>query len=357
MEALGARLAPLLRAGDLVVLDGALGAGKTTLTRGLGAALGARGPITSPTFVLARDASDRVRAARSCTSTPTGSRRHRARRPRHRLRPLDRRGRVGRRHARRRGRVVARGRRSSGRPGGDPLDGRLAAPTCTDHRHRRRAGPALDAARAPRAVGWIACCSPSTPRPAPASPSSTATRRARRGERRRHPRPRRGDRHADPDGARRRRRHARRLSGVVAGMGPARSPACGSASPPRARSRSAAASRSSRSSPRRGRVRPHRARPSSSPTPAAARSPGPRYDVDARAAGTTGGPAPRAPRRPGNRRRRLRTGSTASTPPRSAPASLGLVAERLSPPAAPSPPTSRSTCARPTSRCPAARSG
>lgn len=55
MEALGARLAPLLDAGDLLVLDGPLGAGKTTLTRGLGAALGARGAVTSPTFVLARE--------------------------------------------------------------------------------------------------------------------------------------------------------------------------------------------------------------------------------------------------------------------------------------------------------------
>lgn len=55
MEALGARLAALLRVGDLVVLDGPLGAGKTTLTRGLGAALGARGAVTSPTFVLARE--------------------------------------------------------------------------------------------------------------------------------------------------------------------------------------------------------------------------------------------------------------------------------------------------------------
>ncbi len=55
MEQLGACLAPLLRAGDLVLLDGELGAGKTTLTRGLGAALGARGAVTSPTFVLARE--------------------------------------------------------------------------------------------------------------------------------------------------------------------------------------------------------------------------------------------------------------------------------------------------------------
>ena len=54
MEQLGARLAGLLSAGDLVVLEGELGAGKTTLTRGLGEALGARGAITSPTFVLAR---------------------------------------------------------------------------------------------------------------------------------------------------------------------------------------------------------------------------------------------------------------------------------------------------------------
>ena len=54
MEALGARIARQLRVGDLVVLEGELGAGKTTLTRGLGAALGARGAITSPTFVLAR---------------------------------------------------------------------------------------------------------------------------------------------------------------------------------------------------------------------------------------------------------------------------------------------------------------
>ena len=53
-EQLGRGLAGLLRAGDLVVLDGELGAGKTTLTRGLGAGLGVRGAVTSPTFVLAR---------------------------------------------------------------------------------------------------------------------------------------------------------------------------------------------------------------------------------------------------------------------------------------------------------------
>ncbi len=54
MAELGASLARELRAGDLVLLNGELGAGKTTLTRGIGKALGVRGAVTSPTFVLAR---------------------------------------------------------------------------------------------------------------------------------------------------------------------------------------------------------------------------------------------------------------------------------------------------------------
>ncbi|WP_210591573.1 tRNA (adenosine(37)-N6)-threonylcarbamoyltransferase complex ATPase subunit type 1 TsaE [Streptomyces sp. GESEQ-35] len=54
MKELGRRLAKLLRAGDLVMLSGELGAGKTTLTRGLGEGLGVRGAVTSPTFVIAR---------------------------------------------------------------------------------------------------------------------------------------------------------------------------------------------------------------------------------------------------------------------------------------------------------------
>ncbi len=54
MRDLGARLAGLLRPGDLVVLTGPLGAGKTTLVQGIGAGLRVRGPITSPTFVIAR---------------------------------------------------------------------------------------------------------------------------------------------------------------------------------------------------------------------------------------------------------------------------------------------------------------
>ncbi|MEV6811782.1 tRNA (adenosine(37)-N6)-threonylcarbamoyltransferase complex ATPase subunit type 1 TsaE [Micromonospora sp. NPDC051296] len=50
----GRRLAELLRAGDLVLLTGPLGAGKTALTQGIGAGLGVLGDITSPTFVIAR---------------------------------------------------------------------------------------------------------------------------------------------------------------------------------------------------------------------------------------------------------------------------------------------------------------
>ena len=51
---LGAAIAALLRAGDLIVLDGPLGAGKTVFVQGLAAGLGAAGPVTSPTFVIAR---------------------------------------------------------------------------------------------------------------------------------------------------------------------------------------------------------------------------------------------------------------------------------------------------------------
>ncbi|RVW04461.1 tRNA (adenosine(37)-N6)-threonylcarbamoyltransferase complex ATPase subunit type 1 TsaE [Rhodococcus spongiicola] len=54
-EALGRRLARDLAAGDLVVLDGPLGAGKTALTRGIAAGLGVEGRVTSPTFIIARE--------------------------------------------------------------------------------------------------------------------------------------------------------------------------------------------------------------------------------------------------------------------------------------------------------------
>ncbi|MGA5301317.1 tRNA (adenosine(37)-N6)-threonylcarbamoyltransferase complex ATPase subunit type 1 TsaE [Nucisporomicrobium flavum] len=50
----GRRLAGLLRAGDLLLLTGPLGAGKTALVQGIGAGLGVLGDITSPTFVIAR---------------------------------------------------------------------------------------------------------------------------------------------------------------------------------------------------------------------------------------------------------------------------------------------------------------
>jgi tRNA threonylcarbamoyladenosine biosynthesis protein TsaE len=53
-RAVGERLGPILRAGDLLILTGDLGAGKTTLTQGLGDGLGVRGLVTSPTFVIAR---------------------------------------------------------------------------------------------------------------------------------------------------------------------------------------------------------------------------------------------------------------------------------------------------------------
>ena len=53
-HAWGARLGALLTAGDLLVLTGELGAGKTTLVQGIAEGLGVRGPITSPTYVIAR---------------------------------------------------------------------------------------------------------------------------------------------------------------------------------------------------------------------------------------------------------------------------------------------------------------
>lgn len=54
MHEIGVALGKRLRAGDLVILTGPLGAGKTTLTRGIGEGLGVRGPVQSPTFVIAR---------------------------------------------------------------------------------------------------------------------------------------------------------------------------------------------------------------------------------------------------------------------------------------------------------------
>lgn len=54
MHELGRTIADLLRPGDLVLLVGSLGSGKTTLAQGIGAGLGVTGPVLSPTFVIAR---------------------------------------------------------------------------------------------------------------------------------------------------------------------------------------------------------------------------------------------------------------------------------------------------------------
>lgn len=53
-QALGRHLASLLKAGDLVMLSGDLGAGKTTFTQGIGEGLGVSGTVSSPTFIIAR---------------------------------------------------------------------------------------------------------------------------------------------------------------------------------------------------------------------------------------------------------------------------------------------------------------
>ena len=55
MHALGVCLGQILRPGDVVLMDGDLGAGKTTLAQGIAAGLGVTQPVTSPTFVIARE--------------------------------------------------------------------------------------------------------------------------------------------------------------------------------------------------------------------------------------------------------------------------------------------------------------
>ena len=62
-EELGAGIAGLLAPGDVVVLRGDLGAGKTTLVRAAARALGVEGPVTSPTFAIANSYADRVPVA------------------------------------------------------------------------------------------------------------------------------------------------------------------------------------------------------------------------------------------------------------------------------------------------------
>jgi tRNA threonylcarbamoyladenosine biosynthesis protein TsaE len=60
MRAIGTALAERLQPGDVLVLSGPVGAGKTTLTQGIGAGLAVTDPITSPTFVIAREHRGRV---------------------------------------------------------------------------------------------------------------------------------------------------------------------------------------------------------------------------------------------------------------------------------------------------------
>ena len=162
------RLGRLLRAGDLVVLTGGLGAGKTTLTQGIGAGLGVRGPVTSPTFVIARVHPSTVGGPASGARRRLPARRcRRARRPRprrRRRRQRDRR-RVGARCGRAAGRRLPRGR---ARP-----------------RRRGRVADRHACTRARRPVGggpWASlrgcCCSPSTRRRR-RSPSRCTTGRGR----------------------------------------------------------------------------------------------------------------------------------------------------------------------------------
>lgn len=54
-QAFGEELGRALEAGDVVILDGPLGAGKTTFTQGIARGLGVKGRVTSPTFVIARE--------------------------------------------------------------------------------------------------------------------------------------------------------------------------------------------------------------------------------------------------------------------------------------------------------------
>jgi len=72
-QALAGRLARLARPGDVLLLIGGLGAGKTTFAQGFAAALGVTGPVTSPTFTLLRQYE--VTGARACasSSTPTST--------------------------------------------------------------------------------------------------------------------------------------------------------------------------------------------------------------------------------------------------------------------------------------------
>ena len=178
-------------AGDLVILTGDLGAGKTTLTQGLGDGLGVRGDVTSPTFVIARvhPSLGDGPGARARRRLPARRRRG-ARRPRPRHRPRRR------RHRRRVGRGPGR---VAGRPTGSRSrsDRDHPARARSGWRRSRRSAPAGSTPDCRRGcpAGWHSlgpCCSRSTPPPRRSlspcttasawSPRSTPTRAMRHGE-------------------------------------------------------------------------------------------------------------------------------------------------------------------------------
>ena len=71
-RAIGEAFGQVLRPGDIVVLEGDLGAGKTTFTQGLAQGMGIGDAVTSPTFVLARELGREEELVLSRTSMPTG---------------------------------------------------------------------------------------------------------------------------------------------------------------------------------------------------------------------------------------------------------------------------------------------
>ena len=214
-EALGERLAAGLRAGDLVVLAGPLGAGKTVLVRGLARGLGVSGQVTSPTFVIAREhrplpggAGVPLRPRRRVPARQRrrgGNGRARRPRPRHRAHRGRRRRRVGR----------GGGRAARGRP-----PARAARPPARRRARGRRASSACDRLIAPR----------TTLVPSDRARAGHGHRDARRHRGRR----RAGRRHAAPALGRRgaRRPQARRAAdaggpaGLPGGGGRAARPRC-----------------------------------------------------------------------------------------------------------------------------------
>ena len=215
---MGERLASLLRPGDLVVLTGDLGAGKTTFTQGIGAGLGVRGPVTSPTFVISRvhpsmvsgpalvhvDAYRLGGALSSTTSTSTPPSTTRDRR------------RVG--HGVADGSPTASSRSSccglpptSSRPRARP--GR-----CCCARWVRDGRVWISASSCPHRVS--PCCWPSTPRPRRSPWRCTTASGPRPRDPGRRPRPRRAPGAGHHPGPRRGRARRQDLTAIACGLGP-----------------------------------------------------------------------------------------------------------------------------------------